>query len=389
MSCGRSCRGGRPRCPSRCRSGTLWPRHGWVCRVRSTSGTSANCWAMWRRPRRRMGCWTSRRRRRSRPRGRRLSPGLERRLRETARRSGTSAATVMHALGHPPELDFVDMAAGGRAHLGVLAALPPSVRPGSGPARWNWLPARRASTPGSPGPRARPPGSGPAFRQRMARQRPPAGDRPRGLRRPHYVEVRTGWGGTPGRAVKAEDAGGCARGGRRRGGHGGLTERRTPRPSREGPRGGRLPPRGGLAAPWARWPRAWPSRWTTATPGRPPRGRHAHGVPGRPGGPAGARRQLDLTAHVAMDALPGTLTPSAMPCVPSASPRPPAARAGPPRPGRRRRPGGHHAGRRITAEGGLGDFLWLTTAAARVRGPARRSVSTAVPGKGAPGGLRG
>ncbi len=284
------------------------------------------------------------------------------------------------ALGRPDVLDFVDMAAGsGELAAGVLAALPDEVA-----ARVRCHAVERAPRPGGLDPRvawrtAPPEGArGLLFANEWLDNVPLAVAAPGPGGRPHAVEVRPRDGAERlGPELGGEDAAWLERWWpweREPSSAGdGEGEPRVEEPSSAGDG---EPPVEGLRAEIGRtreaaWRRAVDSLaeglavavdYGHTRRARPPLGTLTGYRDGRqvPPVPDGSR---DLTAHVAMDALPGTLTTqrTALADLGVSGARPPLALAAQDPAGYVRALSAATQAAELTARGGLGDFLWLAT----------------------------
>lgn len=265
-------------------------------------------------------------------------------------------ARVDDALGHPAELDFVDMAAGsGELAAGVLAALPTALA-----ARVRVHAVERSGRPAALDPRvawtAQPPAGarGLLFANEWLDNVPLAVAAPGPDGRARYVEVRCADGAErTGRRVDGEDARWLERWWPL--GAGGGPERRA-----EIGRGREVAWRRAVSTLAAGLAVAVDYGHTAAA--RPPLGtltgyrdgRQAVAVPDG---------SMDLTAHVAMDALPGALTTqrAALHALGVRGQRPPLALAAQDPPAYVRALAAATEAAELTATGGLGDFLWLTT----------------------------
>lgn len=265
-------------------------------------------------------------------------------------------ARVDTALGHPAELDFVDMAAGsGELAAGVLAALPPSLA-----ARVRVHAVERSARPAGLDPRvawtAEPPAGarGLLFANEWLDNVPLPVAAPGPDGHAHYVEVRRADGAERlGARVSGEDARWLERWWPL--GAGGGPDRRA-----EIGRDREVAWRRAVAALAAGLAVAVDYGHTAAA--RPALGtltgyrdgRQAVAVPDG---------TMDLTAHVAMDALPGTLTTQreALHALGVRGQRPPLALAAQDAPAYLRALAAATEAAELTAKGGLGDFLWLTT----------------------------
>nr|WP_103885817.1 SAM-dependent methyltransferase [Actinacidiphila yanglinensis] len=284
-------------------------------------------------------------------------------------------ARVDAALGRPARLDFVDMAAGaGELAAGVLAALAPGLA-----ARVRVHAVERSPRPPGLDPRvtwtADPPRHthGLLFANEWLDNVPLPVASPAPDGHPHYVEVRLADGGERlGRRVEAADALWLERwwpSGAGTGADG--------RPAADLPPG---PPGTGL--PDARRAEigrtreaAWQRTLATLDAGLAVAVDYGHTAGARPPfgtltGYRGGRQaapvpdgSMDLTAHVAMDTLPGTLTTQreALHALGVQGHRPPLALAARDASAYVRALAAATEAAELTARGALGDFLWLAT----------------------------
>lgn len=271
-------------------------------------------------------------------------------------------ARVDAALGRPDPLDFVDMAAGsGELAARVLAALPDEVA-----ARVRCHAVERSPRPGGLDPRIRWPAAPPdgarglLFANEWLDNVPLTVAAPGPGGRPHTVEVRPGDGAERlGPPLGAQDAAWLER----------WWPWAGPPPEDGGLPDGRRAEIGRTRE--AAWRRAVDSLaeglavavdYGHTKETRPPLGtltgyRHGRQVPPVPDG------SRDLTAHVAMDALPGTLTTqrAALTALGVSGARPPLALAAQDPAGYVRALAAATQAAELTARDGLGAFLWLST----------------------------
>jgi SAM-dependent MidA family methyltransferase len=253
------------------------------------------------------------------------------------------------ALGRPGDLAFVDMAAGaGELVTGVLRALPAEVA-----ARVRPYAVELAPRPPRLDPRvhwaAEPPrgARGLLFANEWLDNVPLDVAEPDASGLPRYVEVRLRDGAErPGRPLSPDDAAWLKRWWPR-----GRAEIGAPRTAAWRQAVGAMAAGLAVAADYGH---------TRDT--RPPDGSLTGYLAGRQteAVPDGSR---DLTAHVAMDALPGTLTTqrAALHALGVRGSRPPLALAARDPAGYVRALAAATEGAELTARGALGDFLWLST----------------------------
>ncbi|WP_202238613.1 SAM-dependent methyltransferase [Actinacidiphila reveromycinica] len=262
------------------------------------------------------------------------------------------------ALGHPSRLDFVDMAAGaGELAAGVLATLPPALA-----ARLRVHAVERAARPAGLDARvawrAEPPegARGLLFANEWLDNVPLPVAVPSPGGRPRYVEVRRADGAErPGAEVTDEDARWLERWWPL--GADAPADRRAEigRTRADAWRGAAGTLAAGLAVA---------VDYGHLAAARPPLGTLTGYRDGRQAVPV-PDGSMDLTAHVAMDALPGTLTTqrAALHALGVHGGRPPLALAARDASAYLRALATATEAAELTATGGLGDFLWLATPA--------------------------
>jgi SAM-dependent MidA family methyltransferase len=256
------------------------------------------------------------------------------------------------ALGHPAELDFVDMAAGGaELTVGVLACLPESVRARVRPYAVELAPRPAALDPRVTWTPQPPPGArGLLFANEYLDNVPLPVTAPDASGLPRYVEVRRSDGAERlGRPVDEPDTAWLARWWPPAAGH--RAEVGAPREAAWRQAVGTLAAGLAVAVDYGHTKGARPPDGTLTAY------RDGRQVPPVPDG------SCDLTAHVAMDALPGTLTTqrAALHALGVRGTRPPLALAAQDPAAYVRALSTATQAAELTAQGALGDFLWLTT----------------------------